>query len=254
MTGIGCLTGIMIDPSKLSLIIVSLFFAVTIFIILKKYSFSTKSRVFLIYGHLTFLFFPIVLFTMHTGCGVLCMPCQNNMLHLISYALPTTLIASTLVGVIAIPALYTFSGKKMTIDSKWIIDFVKRHSKKLNIRMPRLYAIDNMKPVAFSFRSFISAIFVSVGLLEIMNDKEIKAVLLHELAHIKEKSSILKISDSLLRFFSPLSLLTRFHQDSKQEEKKADDFAIENQGTDKYLLSAKRKLDEYEEVNRKTNL
>ncbi len=254
MTGFGCLSNFAMSPDIVPFIILSVSLAVITFILLKKYSFSIKSRTLLIYGHLTLLFFPFILYSTHLGCGVLCMPCHQNIFHLISYALPATLIASTLAGFIAIPALYIFSSKKMAIKNKSVIDFVKRYSKKLNIRTPRVYAIDDSKPVAFSFRSFISAIFLSVGLLDIMNEKETKAVLLHELAHIKQKSSILKLSDHLLRFFSPLSLLTRFHHDSNQGEREADDFVVRIQGTDRHLLSAKRKLNDYEETKEKSNL
>ena len=75
-----------------------------------------------------------------------------------------------------------------------------------------------------------------------------KAVLLHELAHLKNKSSIAKYSDTLLRMFSPISLLLRFHHDNTMEEKRADNFVIEIQRTDKHLKSAKRKIDEFEEM------
>jgi Zn-dependent protease with chaperone function len=254
MTGIGCLADFVIDPGTFSLILISLSLAVISLYVLKKHSFSIKSRTLLIYGHLTFLFFPFILYGTHVGCGVLCMPCYENVLHLVSYVLPTTLIASTLAGFVALPTLYTVSSKKMMIKNKPISDFVKKNSKKINIKIPRIYAIDNVKPMAFSFRSYISAIFLSVGLMEILNKKETEAVLLHELAHIKQKSSILKLSDHILRFFSPLSLLSGFHHDSSKDEKEADDFVIRVQGTDKYLFAAKGKINEYEKTNEKSSI
>lgn len=251
---IGCLSGFLLDSGRFPIMLISISLAVVMFVLLRKMNFSTKSKVLLVYGHLTFLFFPVVLYSTHIGCGVLCMPCHNNIFHLISYAIPTTLVASTLAGFIAIPVLYSFSSKRIMIKSKWINNFIKRHSKRMNIKKPRLYSMDDAKPFAFSFKSFISAIFVSVGLMEILNKEEIKAVLLHELSHIKQKSSILKLSGQILRFFSPLSLLAGFHNDSSIEEKKADDFVVEIQGTRKYLLSAKEKLNEYERIRKQTNL
>lgn len=251
---IGCLSEFLLDPSRLSITLISISLAVVIFLVLKKINFSTRSRIFLVYGHLTFLFFPVILYSTHIGCGMLCMPCHNNLFHLVSYALPTTLIASTLTGFVAIPLIYKFSSKKIMIESEWISNFIRKYSKKMNIKTPMLYAIDDAKPFAFSFRSFISTIFMSIGLMEILNKEEIKAVLLHEMSHIKQKSSILKFSGHILRFFSPLSLLAGFHNESSLEEKKADDFVVKMQGTGKYLLSAKKKLNEYEIIKKKTNL
>jgi Zn-dependent protease with chaperone function len=205
----------------------------------------------IIYGHLTALVFPFVLYATHFSCSVMCMPCTENMLHLLGYALPTTLILGTLTGFIAIPILFRLSNKKSEIDVKWIINFVRKQSNRMNIKVPKMYIVDNAKPVAFSFRSLKSAIFMSVSMFEIMNKQEIKAIILHELAHIKHKSSVLKFSNSLLRFISPLSILARFNMDSGPEEERADEFVVKTQGTDKYVLSAKRKLAEYESSYKK---
>jgi Zn-dependent protease with chaperone function len=246
MSGMGCFMGYAVDPDKLILISGSVFLAVLTFALLRKFNFSTKIRISLIYGHLSFLFFPLAIYSINMSCGIFCMSCYNNLFHLAIYALPTTLIASTVAGFVVIPTLYTFTNKKMVIKNTWITKFVSIQSKKLNVKMPKLYAINKANPIAFSFRSFKSAIFLSVGLFEILNKKEIKAVLLHELAHLKQRSSALKLSNHFLRFFSPLSVLTRFHHDSNSEETEADNYVVTIQGTDRYLLSAKKKLNEYE--------
>jgi Zn-dependent protease with chaperone function len=242
----GCLMSFGIGPDKAILMFLSVFLALLALAALKKFNLSTKSRVGLIYAHLSFLFFPFILYSVNITCGAFCMSCYNNITHMALYALPTTLVVSTLVGFVVIPVFYTFSNKKREIKTTWIIEFVRKYSKMLNFGTPKLYAVDRAKPMAFSFRSFKSAIFMSVGLLDIMNKKEIKAVLLHEMAHIKQKSSIIKLSNSFLRVFSPLSILARFNHDSSKEEMMADRFAVTAQGTDRYLLSAKRKIDEYE--------
>ena len=116
----------------------------------------------------------------------------------------------------------------------------------MKIKMPKIYIFDNANPIAFSFKSLKSMIFISAGLMDLLNKKEIEAVILHELWHIKRKASILTMSVSLLRFFSPLSLLARFHHDSDKEESHADRFAITTQKTDKHLKSAKTKMDKFE--------
>ncbi len=242
---IGCLSGIPIDMGKTTISIISFTIAAILLILLKNSKLSTKLKISFIYGHLTFLFFPFILFTTNVGCGALCQACYNSLSQLVAYSIPTTLIFSTLAGFVIIPGLFVFSNKKMEIKTRWINDFVKRYSKNLGINIPKLYAIDKSKPIAFSFRSFKSAIFMSVGLLDILSIKELKAILLHELAHIAYKSSALKFSSYFLRIFSPLSVLARFHHDSNKEEKLADRFAVKEQGTNKFLVSAKRKISKY---------
>ncbi|MBI4174699.1 MAG: M48 family metalloprotease [Candidatus Aenigmarchaeota archaeon] len=238
---IGCFAGFIVDIDKLILTAISLSLAVSFLFAIKKFDLSTKAKVGLIYGHLTLLFFPFVLFTTNFACGAACMPCYtDSALSMVSYSLPSALLLATLAGFVVIPAFYTFSSKRQARSSE-IISFVKKYSSRLKIKAPKIYIIDKAKPIAFSFKSFRSAIFVSVGMLDLLNKKEIQAVLLHELAHIKQRSSLLKTSTSILRLFSPLSVLARFHHDTGKEEKEADGFAIRIQGTSRFISSAKRK-------------
>lgn len=243
---IGCFAGFIITIEKLVLILGSLIFSVVILIFLKKIKSSTKTKISLIYGHLIFLLFPFFVLTTDVACGAMCMPCFNNIGNLIVYALPITILFSTIAGFIIIPMLYTFSRRMIRMENLNIINFVKKYSRKFDLKTPKLYIINNAKPIAFSFRSLKSAIFLSAGLIDIFNRKEIEAVLLHELYHLKKRDSLLKISFSLLRLFSPISILARFHHDSNKEEERADSFAIRTQKTDKYIKSAKKKINEFE--------
>ncbi|MFA4820058.1 MAG: M48 family metalloprotease [Candidatus Aenigmatarchaeota archaeon] len=240
---IGCFVGFVVDIDKVALAVISLSLAAFFLLAVKNFKLSTKTKIGLIYGHLILLFFPFVLFTTDFACGAMCMSCQNNTLALVSYSLPTALVLGTIAGFAVIPAFYTFSNKRQTRNRE-IIEFVRKYSSLLNIRMPKIYIMDKAKPIAFSFKSFRSAIFVSVGMLDILGKKEIQAVLLHELAHIKQRSSMLKFSSFMMNVLSPLSLLTRFHHDTSREEGEADRFAIRTQRTSKYINSAKRKLSE----------
>lgn len=243
---IGCFAGFVIDADKLLLMASSLSFAIIMLLVLRKFKLSTKAKVGLIYGHLILLFFPFAILTTNVACGVGCMPCANNLANLVALALPTTLLLSTIAGFFFIPGFYMFFNKKAEIKNSHVLRFVNVHLKRMRIKMPKLYIIDSANPIAFSFRSFKSMIFVSAGLMDLLNKKEVEAVILHELCHIKRKASVLTMSVSLLRFFSPLSLIARFHYESDQEEIHADKFAIRLQKTDKYLKSAKRKIDEFE--------
>ncbi|MEK6887623.1 MAG: M48 family metalloprotease [Candidatus Aenigmatarchaeota archaeon] len=240
---IGCFVGFVVNIDKVALAVISLSLAVFFLLAVKNFKLSTKTKVGLIYGHLILLFFPFVLFTTDFACGAMCMSCQNNTMALVSYSLPTALVLGTIAGFVVIPAFYTFSSRRHT-RNKEIMAFVRKYSSVLKIRMPKIYIVDKAKPIAFSFKSFRSAIFVSVGMLDILSKKEIQAVLLHELAHIKQRSSVLKFSSFLMNVLSPLSLLARFHHDTSKEEREADKFAIRVQRTSKYINSAKKKISE----------
>src|SRR3989338_591630 len=245
---LGCFVGITLDGNKIILTAISVSAMLITLFLLKKFNLSTKVKISLIYAHLTALFFPFVLFTTNVACGTFCLACYSNILEMTAISLPTTLILATISGFLVIPTFYIVSSKKMEIKNREILKFLKHYSKKLQLKMPKIYAVNKAEPIAFSFRSFKSAVFLSVGLLDILNKKEIEAIILHELAHIKIKSSALKLSTNILRLFSPLSVLARFSHDSTQEEELADRFAIKEQETSRYIKSAKRKIKEYRDV------
>lgn len=239
---IGCFAGFSIDVDKVLLTAISISLAILFLYLIKRFNLPTKTKIGLIYGHLTALFFPFVLFTTNFACGAMCMSCYSDTAAMAGYALPSALMLGTIAGFVVIPAFYTVSRKR--IKNKEILSFVKKYASSLKIKTPKIYIIDRAKPIAFSFKSFRSAIFISVGMLDILNKKEIHAVLLHELAHIKQKSSVLKFSSSLLKL-SPLSLLARFHHDTGKEEAEADRYAIKIQKTSKHINSAKKKINNY---------
>lgn len=243
---IGCFAGFVIDSDKLLLMGGSVSLAVITLLILKSLRLSTKSKLALIYAHLVFLFFPFVVLTTNAACGVACMPCGNNVASLVALALPTTFLASTVAGFFVIPGFYMFFSRKAETGNTQIMRFIRYHSRRMKLKMSKVYILDSANPIAFSFKSFKSMIFISAGLMDLLGKKELEAVILHELGHIKRKASVLTMSFSLLRFFSPLSLISRFHHDSDTEEIHADRAAIRIQKTDKYLKSAKRKMDAFE--------
>jgi len=235
----------LVTPDKMSVVIISVIIAVFSLLLIKKERFSTKSKIGLIYLHLSALFFPFIFLSTQSACGVFCSSCSNNIPSLIMHALPTTLIVSTLGGFIFVPAYFTLTNRKSRIRDKEISSFVNKYSRILNIKKPVVYAVDKSRPVAFSYRSIKSAIFLSTGLLEITSKKEREAVLLHELAHIKQRSSAVKFSSHILKIFSPLSILVGFHHDNNKEELDADEYVVKMQKTSSHLNSAKRKIKEY---------
>lgn len=243
---IGCFIGIPTIQIKLILTVVSFSVAFMIFGAMQKFKLSTKLKITFIYAHLVTLFFPFVMLTTSAACGITCSGCYQNIYAVVGYSLPTTLVASMVAGFVVIPSLFVFSSKKNELKRGRIFDFVKKYSKTLNIKNPKLYIVNKAEPLAFSFRSFKSAIFLSVGVFDLLTKREIEAVVLHELAHIKQKSSVIKFSNQILNIFSPISIIARFNHDTNEEEILADFFVVEQQRTDKFISSAKRKFREFE--------
>jgi len=217
------------------------FFSLSILslLIMKRYNLSTKSKIILVYSHLLFLFFPIFILTTNTACGMFCMSCYNNMPALVAYALPATAAATALTGFFFLPALFTLNGKKR-LRNKYVKKLLRKYGFTKDI-----YTIDDAKPIAFSFRGFKSAIFISIGMQEILNKKELESVILHEIAHLRQHSSMLKLSGLIFRLFSPFYLLSGFNHENKQEEREADRFAVKLQRTDQYIKSAKKRVSEF---------
>lgn len=91
---------------------------------------------------------------------------------------------------------------------------VKELCQKAKIPMPKIYIIDEQAPNAFATgrNPKNSAVAVTVGLLNILDQDELKGVIAHELSHIKNKDillqtivvvlvgSIVLLSDFLLRW------------------------------------------------------
>lgn len=235
------------DPSRLFLTMLSFSIALVTFFVLKKFNLSTKFKVGLVYSHLLTLFFPFILFTTNAACGALCVQsCYNNVYNLVAYSMPTTILVSSIAGFFVIPGLFLISSKT-EVTNKNMMEFVKKYSRIMKIKSPKIYLIDKAKPFAFSFSTFKSAIFLSVGILDILNKKEIEAIILHELAHIKNRSSVLKVSNLIFRI-SPLSMIAKFNENTSVEELKADEFAAKIQKTVRYINSAKRKLNNFESM------
>ncbi len=114
--------------------------------------------------------------------------------------------------------------KPLAVIMKWTQEFVDR------LTSATVYYYDSAVPRAFaSGRS----IFVSLGLLETLNEAELKAVLAHESWHIR--------NNSRTSYIKQLSLMT-FSSKESMLENMADCFAAEIAGSEA-LSSARNKLD-----------
>jgi heat shock protein HtpX len=74
-----------------------------------------------------------------------------------------------------------------------IAPMTERLTQKMGIPMPRLWVLPEESPNAFATgrNPSHSSVAVSAGLLEIMNDQEVEAVIAHELAHILHRDILI---------------------------------------------------------------
>ncbi|MBM3762849.1 MAG: protease HtpX [Acidobacteria bacterium] len=74
-----------------------------------------------------------------------------------------------------------------------IAPMTQRLTQKMGIPMPRLWVLPEESPNAFATgrNPSHSSVAVSAGLLEIMNDQEVEAVIAHELAHILHRDILI---------------------------------------------------------------
>lgn len=219
------------DPTKMLVVVVSLLLGITAILLWKKYN-----KPWLLYSHLFFLLSPLFYFALSINCSMslaqgLLAWCTALLTKFIIYLLPPIMALSFIAGYLLIPRLY------------------KRLSKSLSLRMfsqlckltgikAELFLIDKAKPVAFALGK---KIFISVGMFELLSRKELEAVLLHELHHVKARSSWGKFSAGFVRIFSPIAWFSP--SSVEQEERAADAFSSKFQNTSKYLESAKAKVE-----------
>jgi heat shock protein HtpX len=83
--------------------------------------------------------------------------------------------------------------KAREINSGEIYDIVKEVAFKAGIPMPRVYIIDEDQPNAFATgrNPSNSAVAITTGLINLLNYNEIRGVIAHEIAHIKNRDILI---------------------------------------------------------------
>lgn len=190
---------------------------------------------------------PPFMFAFSLGCDMslldgLISNCAAKVTETAIYIGIGTILLALLLGYFIMPRLFG-ARKTIKLEDKNLIKFVEENSKKIGIKAPKLYLIDDAKPDAFSYSTLGSSIFVSMGVVELLNNKELEAVLLHELYHIKNRSSLYKFSNLSLKILSPLPRFLDYNMNLDKEELEADNFAIKEQHTSKNIINAKKKID-----------
>jgi len=205
------------------------------FLLLKLPGSSSNIRLALIYLHITSFIFLIGTISISMTCGMLFI---NMFLPAVPILLFVGMFATYLLG----PRLYlsSLSAREIRDEelTEWLVDF----SRTVGTKAPTLYTTDRIEHSAFSIHGKRPGVCISKRILERLSPEEIKAILIHEIAHIRMKTQILKVSLSFLRFLTPFSLVHSFLTELRSEENRADEYVKKIQGTSVHLDSAKNKI------------
>lgn len=239
-----CIFGFFYNPTNILIAGTSLILSVMFYLFMKEES-APRKKIALVYAHLFTLIFPVVFYIYTNSCvATFGLGFCNAWKPLLSIIFMTG-FSSIVLGYFLTPFLLKVNPKtSKVVNHEWNF-FLQNHAKREQIKEPSLHLFDTAKPMAFCISILKPRIYLSVGLAELLTKKEIEAVLLHELGHVKQRSSWLKFSTYLHRLASPFTVFTDFASVFAKEELDADKFAARKQKTSKYLRSAKRKLKEY---------
>lgn len=136
-----------------------------------------------------------------------------------------------------------------------LMGFTKKEKKKINkifaeykISKDIIFKKINIEvPNAFSVTGNEKIIFITKGLLKILDSKELASVLIHEISHINNEDSKLKISLSIMSkiiFFDPVLRFAK-NKISRETEIIADSYSIKCLQSKNNLLSALNKINRY---------
>ncbi|MBD3203310.1 M48 family metalloprotease [Candidatus Woesearchaeota archaeon] len=121
---------------------------------------------------------------------------------------------------------------KETNDLK-LINMVKQVSQKAGLPMPKVYMIDSDNPNAFATgrNPKISAIAFTTGIVDLLNEKELKGVIAHELSHIKNRDTLIAtIAASIAAGISYIAMIARwsaiFGGFSSSDKKRGSGFEV----------------------------
>src|SRR3989338_6497615 len=229
-------------PLLIGILIFSFIASISFFILFIKTN-KIRIKTTYLYSHIFFFYSPFIFAAFLWNCVMPVFMCTPK---LIIYSLSGGYTLSIFTGFLVIPYIYPWATKSNEIKNSEQNRFLKKWTNHFSITQPSVYSLNEATPLAYSITNIKPAIFFSVGLLEILNKKEMQAVLLHELYHIKNKSSIWKFSLNQIKRFAPLSYFSSIRKSINNEERDADLFAIKVQGTKRFLQSAKKKINQFD--------
>ena len=113
------------------------------------------------------------------------------------------------------------SGAEMT-------EFVKQMSGELGIEPPPVTVIEDSNPYIYAAGSTKHTLFITSGLIEVLDTEQLNSAVIHELAHIARMSNAAKWMIFILRvlmFFNPIVLLV-FRRIVQDDEHICDDITV----------------------------
>ena len=129
-------------------------------------------------------------------------------------------------------------------------DMVKKLAEKLELRN-KLFVYRNTCPDAFCFGFINPKIYISTGLVGILSEIELEAVVRHEKHHLENKDALTHIFASVTRtlfpFFPVISDISNRYR--VQNEIEADEAAIKGMKSSASLVSVLRKLVSFDHKN-----
>ncbi|MBI4361323.1 M48 family metalloprotease [Candidatus Micrarchaeota archaeon] len=228
------------DGTNVTLVAASLAFAVLLILSSRYLGFSARTRSILMHAHVALLLFPLVFFATTLTCKQAGL-CEVGLTQTLLYVIPITLALGLAFGLLVVPMLHRWRAQPEA--GRWQ-RFIHRHAGELGMRKaPDVFIVDSGRPEAYSTGGLRPAIFITVGMSETLSERQMQAVLLHELAHIREGSYVLKPITRLLQSVYPEPIVAPAAM-TQEEERKADAYATWVQKTNVHLNRAKRKLAE----------
>ncbi|MBI5574964.1 MAG: M48 family metalloprotease [Deltaproteobacteria bacterium] len=114
----------------------------------------------------------------------------------------------------------------------------------LPVEKPDIYVIDDEDPMIFSSTGRKGSVFMSSGLVGLLDVEQLQAALAHEIAHVARSRRPYMVIVFLLRiamFFNPVVLL-EFRRSIQDDEKICDEIAVSMTGKPLVLAATLKKL------------
>lgn len=107
------------------------------------------------------------------------------------------------------------------VDSGKVYDLTRELVQRANMPMPRVYEMDTDQPNAFATgrNPHHAAVAVTRGLMNILDEREVRAVIAHELAHIRNRDTlIMTVTATIAGALGMLANYAMFFGSSHQDE------------------------------------
>lgn len=131
------------------------------------------------------------------------------------------------------------SHKLIPLEVKSFHRFVSKISRKIGINTPNVYVFFSNEPKAFAVDGFKKGIFISDSLVEKLDKNSIKAVLLHELYHLKKGTGVLKNFLSSIATLNFRIIPVPINQLERYEEEEIDKILLDKYKVDMNKIKTK---------------